>query len=104
MKKVILASALSLSLGSFGAFADTISGYISESGCGAKHSAVSDANTKCIQGCLKKGSDAVLVSDGKVYKFDDASKDKAKALAGKEVSVDGSISGDMVTATAISAK
>jgi hypothetical protein len=104
MKKLILASALSVSLCSLSAFADTILGYISEAKCGATHSSVSEANTKCINGCMKKGADPVLVSDGKVYKFDAASKDKAKELAGKEVTIDGSISGDTVTATTVAAK
>jgi hypothetical protein len=104
MKKLILASALSVSLCSLSAFADTITGYISDEHCGASHSSVSAANSKCINGCLKKGSDPVLVSDGKVYKFDAASKDKAKDLAGKDVTIDGSISGDTVTATSVAAK
>jgi len=85
------------------AMADSISGYVSESHCGAKHSEVSEAATKCINGCLKGGSDPVLVSNGKVYKFDDASKDKAKPLAGQKVTVDGTISGDSVTVNSITA-
>src|SRR4051794_1520060 len=101
MKKVMLASALSLSLCSFGAFADTLTGFISDANCGAKHASASDA--KCVNGCIKKGADPVLVSDGKVYKFDDASKDKAKALAGQSVTVDGSVSGDTVTVNSVSA-
>jgi hypothetical protein len=103
MKKVVLASALSVSLCSFGAFADSLSGYISDAKCGASHAAVSDSNSKCVSGCIKKGADPVLVSDGKVYKFDDASKEKAKALAGQSVTVEGSVSGDTVTATSVAA-
>lgn len=103
MKKLMTVSAFALSLGAAVAMADSITGYVSESHCGAKHSSVSDANTKCINGCLKGGSDPVLVSNGKVYKFDDASKDKAKALAGQNVTVDGSISGDTVTVNTIGA-
>jgi hypothetical protein len=103
MKKVIAVSTLALAFGAAAAMADTISGYVSDAHCGAKHSDVSEANTKCINGCLKGGSDPVLVSDGKVYKFDDASKDKAKALAGQKVTIDGSLSGDSVTVNSITA-
>jgi hypothetical protein len=103
MKKVLLASVLGVSLLSFGAFADSLSGFISDANCGAKHASASDANTKCVSGCIKKGADPVLVSDGKVYKFDDASKDKAKALAGQNVTVEGSVSGDTVTASSVAA-
>ncbi len=103
MKKLILASALSISLCSVAAFADTMTGYISDAHCGAAHSTVSDANTKCIDACIKK-HDAVLVSDGKVYKIDAASQAKAKELAGKDVTVDGTMSGDTMTVTSITAK
>jgi hypothetical protein len=103
MKTLMMVSALALSIGSTAAFAETMSGYISDAHCGAKHAEVSDANSKCVAACLKGGADPVLVSDGKVYKFDDASKDKAKALAGQKVSVDGSLNGDTVTATSITA-
>jgi hypothetical protein len=83
MKKFVLATFLVASVGSVAAVADQMTGYISESGCGAKHSAVSAANTKCVEACIKKGSDPVLVSEGKVMKFDADSKEKAKAFAGQ---------------------
>ena len=102
MKKFAFASILSVSLCSLGAYADDISGYISDAHCGAAHSSPSEANTKCIVDmCMKKGSDPVLVKDGKVMKFDAASKDKAKAFAGQNVKIDGSMNGDMVTVNTI---
>lgn len=101
MKKLILASALTMSLCSLGAFADPMTGYISESHCGAAHSSVSDANTKCVEKCLKGGSDPVLVSDGKVIKIAADSKDKAAAMAGKEVKIDGTMDGDMLKISSI---
>ena len=48
MKKIVLASLLAVTLGSFAAMAEELSGYISDSHCGAKHHEVSDANTKCV--------------------------------------------------------
>jgi hypothetical protein len=101
MKKLLFGSALVVSLGSFAAFADNLTGYVSESHCGEKHSSVSAENTKCIQTCLKGGSDPVLVSNGKVYKFDAGSRDKAVAYAGQDVKIDGSVSGDTVTVSSI---
>lgn len=94
MKKLVLGFTLALSLGSFGAFADQVTGYISEAHCGSAHSSPSAANTACIKKCLGGGSDPVLVSDGKVIKIDAASKDKAVAYAGENVTVNGSIDGD----------
>jgi len=101
MKKFVLATFLVASVGSVAALADQITGYVSEAGCGAKHSTVSAANTKCIEGCLKKGSDPVLVSEGKVMKFDADSKEKAKAFAGQNVKIDGTMDGDVVKINSI---
>jgi hypothetical protein len=52
--------------------------------------------------CIKGGADPVFVHEGKVLKFDADSKEKAKSFAGKEVKIDGSLSGDTVTITSIS--
>lgn len=101
MKSLIFASILGASLCSTAVFADDISGYVSDAHCGAAHSAPSAANTKCVNKCLGSGSDPVLVSNGKVMKFDDASKEKAKAFAGQNVKIDGSMSGDVVTVSSI---
>jgi hypothetical protein len=94
MKKLVLGSILTASLCSFGAFADQMTGYISESHCGTAHSSPSAANTACIKKCLNGGSDPVLVSDGKVIKIDPDSKEKAVAHAGENVTINGSMDGD----------
>ncbi len=102
MKKLAFAVVLGSSF-CLGAFADEMSGYISDAHCGAKHDAVSDANTKCINGCLKGGSDPVLVSDGKIIKFDADSKKQALAHAGETVKIDGTVTGDTVKINSIEA-
>ncbi len=103
MKKFVLGTLATLSFCSVMAFADDWTGYISDSHCGAKHDKVSDANTKCVSDmCIKGGADPVFVHEGKVLKFDADSKDKAKAFAGKEVKISGSLSGDTVTISSIS--
>jgi hypothetical protein len=95
MKKLVLASLLSVSICSVAAMSAELSGYISDSRCGAKHNTVSEQNTKCVTGCLKK-ADAVLVKDGKVLKFDADSAAKAKEFAGQNVKIDGTIDGDVI--------
>jgi hypothetical protein len=102
MKKFVLAAFLTSSLYSVAALADTMSGVISDSHCGAKHNTASAANEKCVNGCLKGAAKPVLVSDGKVYQLDEASQSKAAALAGKSVNVDGKVDGDTVTVSSIS--
>jgi hypothetical protein len=102
MKKFVLASILTVSLGSVAAFADSFSGYVSDAHCGAKHATVSDANTKCVVDmCIKGGSAPVLVSDGKVIKFDDESAAKAKAFAAQNVKIDGTLAGGVLKITSI---
>ena len=102
MKKFLFASVIATSLCAFSAIADDMTGYVSDAHCGAHHDKVSDANSKCIDKCLGGGSDPVLVSNGKVMKFDTDSKDKAKAFAGQNVKIDGTMDGDMVKINSIS--
>jgi hypothetical protein len=101
MRKLIFSCALALALAPGALLADEITGYVSESHCAAKHNAPSAANTKCIEACLKGGSDPVLVSNGKVMKFDTDSKDKAKTFAGQNVRIDGTMDGEFVKINSI---
>ena len=102
MKKFVIGSFIAASLCSVMAFADEWTGYISDAHCGAKNDKVSAANTKCVVDmCIKDGADAVLVYKGKVLKFDADSQEKAKAFAGQEVKIDGSLDGDTVKISSI---
>jgi hypothetical protein len=97
MKKLLIASCVAASLCSVAAFADDWTGYISDSKCGAKHDHVSDKNTQCVVDmCIKSGADPVFVTGGKVIKFDADSATKAKAFAGQQVKIDGTLDGAMV--------
>jgi hypothetical protein len=102
VKKFVFGTFLAVSLCSVMAFADEWTGYVSDAHCGAKHDKVSDANTKCVVDmCIKGGADPVFVYQGKVLKFDADSMDKAKALAGQEVKINGTLDGDTVKVTSI---
>ncbi len=103
MRRLIMSCALAAALTPAAVFADEITGYISDAHCGAAHNAPSDASTQCIDKCLKGGSDPVLVSNGKVMKFDADSKDKAKGFAGQNVRIDGSMDGGTVKINSIDA-
>ena len=79
---------------------DTIVGYISDKYCAKDTAKVeSEAHKNCAVSCVKKGSDVVLVSNGKVYQLDQ--QDKAKEFAGDKVKVTGSLSGDSISVTSI---
>lgn len=80
---------------------DSIVGYISDKVCAKKDTAKaeSDGHKSCAQSCVKKGSEVVLVSNGKIYELDQ--QDKAKEFAGDKVKVTGSVSGDSISVTSI---
>ena len=103
MKNLLFATLLGASLCCAGAFADEMTGYISESHCAAMHNTPNAANTTCIKKCLNGGSDPVLVSNGKVIKIDPASKDKAVAHAGENVTINGTMDGDNLKIDSIQA-
>ena len=74
----------------------TMHGFVSDAECGASHGAPNPAVIACVKGCLKHGSPAVLVIDGKVYKI----KGNIAAVThypGRNVTVTGTIEGDVVT-------
>ena len=79
------------------AFADTLNGTISDSKCGAKHEAATEADAKCAASCMKHGAEAVLVTDGKVLKIAADSKEKVADLVGKKVTITGSVNDGVVT-------
>ncbi len=100
MKKLAFAVVLGSTF-SLGMFAESMTGFVSDAHCGAKHDSASAANTKCADTCIKKGADPVLVSDGKVIKFDADSKAQAVAHAGQMVKIDGTMNGDMLKINSI---
>lgn len=101
MKRFVFCCSLAIALVPGAVWADEITGYVSDAHCGAAHNSVSEANTKCINKCLNGGSDPVLVSNGKVMKFDADSKEKAKAYAGENVKIDGTMDGDVIKINSI---
>ena len=83
--------------------ASTVKGYVSEEQCGASHSSPSAEATKCVKKCIRGGSAPVLVSEGKVYKL--KGEDTAvQNLAGKNVTVKGTVNGETITVLWVSAR
>ncbi len=91
MKKLIGVIALG-GLMAAGAMADTWTGFISDSMCGAKHTGATAKDTQCAQACIKRGASPVLVTDGKVMKFTADSQSKVADLVGKKVTITGTMS------------
>lgn len=98
---ILAAAVLAAALFAFSADKSTLTGVVSDSHCGAKHAAASDAAATCVGKCVAGGASYVLVADGKVYQVDN--QDKFKDLAGKSVKVTGTVDGDKVAVETVEA-
>jgi hypothetical protein len=93
-KKILATAALLLSFASITASAETWKGTVSDSMCAAKHEAGTDKDIACAQKCVKGGSPAVLVVEGKVYKIEN--QESVKDHVGHKVTVKGTMTGDTI--------
>ena len=101
MKKMALLVFVVLMFGSLTfAGSQTITGVVSDSQCGAKHSTAGSAD--CVEHCVSSGASYILVADGKVYQLD--AQAKFKGLGGKEVTVTGKLKGDTIQVKSVAAK
>ena len=92
MQKLITAVVLLLSLFAVSAVADELTGWVSDSKCGAKGASASHKD--CAVKCVKGGAAPVLVTNDKVLKIDDASK--VEEHIGQKVTITGSVDGDTI--------
>jgi hypothetical protein len=102
MKNVALVFSLGF-LFAAAAFAETWSGTVSDSMCGAKHEAASAGDAACVTKCVKGGASAVLVSGGKVYQISADSQAKVMPMLGKKVTVMGKLDGESIDIASVQA-
>ena len=84
----------------FSQTAQTLTGTIGDTMCGAKHMMENESAAQCTRECVKQGSDYGLVSGDKVYTL----KGDAKLLdkfAGQKVTIKGDVSGMTITVSSI---
>jgi hypothetical protein len=91
--------ALGLMLTATAAFGATWNGTISDSKCAAAHADASEKSAACAQKCVKSGQQAVLVSDGKVYKI--ANQKKVLEHVGHKVEISGKARGETITVSKV---
>lgn len=102
MKKLAMVFALGATF-SLAALADSWSGTVSDSMCGAQHAAASADDKKCVEGCIKHhGASPVLVVGGKIYKISADSQAKVMDHLGDKVKVEGTLEKDTITITSVS--
>jgi hypothetical protein len=84
--------------------AQTFTGEVSDSMCGAKHMMENKAD--CTRACVSKGSNYALVVGDKVYKLntsDKAALDQLNTLAGENAKVTGTATGDTIEVSKVAA-
>lgn len=101
MKKLATITVLALSFAATGAFAETLTGYVSDAMCAKDpHKVSSDDHAACAQKCIKGGEKPVLVVDGeKVYTITNP-----KMLiphAGHKVTVEGDVKDNALTVKSV---
>lgn len=97
MKKCVLL----FSLCAMSALAGEMTGYISDSTCGAGNAKSTKEAEECAKTCVKNGAEPVFVSekDQKVYKL--ADKTKVMPHVGHKVVVSGEIKGDTIQVASV---
>lgn len=96
MKKLMILGALA----SISAMAADWTGYIVDKNCASKKEML--GNEACAQSCIKRGAPAVFVTeDGKIFAI--AQQDKVKDVAGKKVTLTGTMKGDTISVDSVKA-
>ena len=96
---------LAAQVGAFAA-AQTWTGKISDSACGAKHEEAAEgqgvmADRDCTQACVRGGSKYVLVADGKVFQIAHQDNKDLATHAGHLVRMTGELKGTAITVSTI---
>lgn len=87
------------------ALAETFTGKVSDSMCGAKHKE-GMAPADCVRACVKHGAKYTLVVGDKVYTLDastEAEKDELNKLAWEQAKVTGTAKGDTIMVKSVTA-
>ncbi|HEX5475042.1 MAG TPA: hypothetical protein VFX12_10310 [Vicinamibacterales bacterium] len=105
MKKFCLMAAAVLFCATPLLAAETWTGTISDSMCGAKHGAGEHAkkmtDRECTEACVTQGAKYVFVTDGKVYQIDNQDFAGLKVHAGHKVALTGDMKDDTITVSKI---
>jgi hypothetical protein len=89
----------------FAAGKQTFTGEVGDAMCGAKH--MEGTPAECTRACVSKGSKFALVVGDKVYTLDTTDKTALATLdkrAGKNATVTGTLNGDTIAVSSVTAK
>jgi len=102
MKKISLAISLG-AMFAVASLAESMSGTVGDSMCGAKHEAAGASDAACVKKCVKGGASPIIISDGKVYQISAGSQAKVMPLLGMKVTVNGKLEGDTIDIATVEA-
>ena len=84
--------------------ARTFAGMITDANCGARHSKNSGKSpAECVQACVRNGSRYTLVDGDKVHTLDGKTAE-IDSLAGQRVKIVGTLDGDTIKVSSVSAQ
>jgi hypothetical protein len=100
-KKFAAATVLALTFAATGAFAETLTGYVSDTMCSKDPHKVSSADhADCAKKCIQGGDKAVFVVGGeKVYTV--SNPEILVPHAGEKITVDGTVKGSTLTVKSV---
>ena len=96
---------LGMAMPSFAAKAETFTGEVGDSMCGAKHE-MGGSKAECTKECVKQGSKYALVVGDKVYTLettDKAALDQLDKLSGMNAKVTGAANGTTIQVSSVAA-
>ncbi len=100
MKKFVAVSALALSFAAANAFAESLTGTVSDAMCAGDTAKASKPDHEaCAKKCIKGGEKPVLIVGDKVYTI--TNPDTLVAHAGHHVTVDGDVNGTALTVKSV---
>jgi len=101
---LLMAAALAVSSALAAGKAQSFTGQVSDSMCGAHHMGGTPA--ECTRTCVSKGSKYALVVGDKVYTLDTTDQselDRLNTLAGEKAKVTGTLDGDTIKVASVAA-
>ena len=95
---IAIAATIALAAGK----AQTFTGEVSDSMCGAKHMMAGKPDAVCTRACVKRGAKFALQASDKMYILSGKTTE-VDALAGQKATVTGELKGNTLTVTSIAA-
>jgi hypothetical protein len=82
----------------------TLTGVIGDAVCGRKHAMGGKSDADCTRECVRRGSQYILIAGERIHILKGAPGDKLDRWAGARVVVSGTVQGDTILVTSVTAE